>query len=162
MPHTQNSGRAPFQRVTQPSTSEDGLYAPALRFGDARVMTVLAALVGFCHLVDGFTNGQLVQRVGALLNAPYTTRQATYDLRRLKRKGLIRRLHHARRYQLTTIGRAVAVLFTKSYGRVLAPGLAILDPRLPENIQRRSPLATAWRAFHGALDNFIERSLVAA
>jgi hypothetical protein len=78
-----------FAHVTQPSSSEGGRYAPALRFDDSRVMAVLAALVGFCHVVDGFTNGQLVQRVAALLDAPYTTRQA---LRRLKRKGLIRRL----------------------------------------------------------------------
>jgi hypothetical protein len=151
-----------FAHVTQPSSSEDGLYAPALRFGDSRVMAVLAALVGFCHLVDGFTNGQLVKRVASLLNAPYTTRQATYDLRRLKRKGLIRRLDHAHRYELTTIGRAVAVLFTKSYARVLTPGLAILDPRLGDDVRRRSPLATAWQAFQRALNEFVDRSLVAA
>jgi predicted MarR family transcription regulator len=125
-------------------------------------MAVLAALVGFCHLVDGFTNGQLVQRVAALLNAPYTTRQATYDLRRLKRKGLIHRIHNAHRYELTTVGRAVAVLFTKSYARVLTPGLAILDPRLPEDIRRRSPLASAWLTFQRALGDFVERSFVAA
>jgi hypothetical protein len=139
-----------FQRVTRPSTSEDGLYAPALRFGDSRVMALLGALVGFCHLVEGFTNGQ---RVAALLNAPYTTRQATYDLRRLKRKGLIRRLQKANRYELTTVGRAIAVLFTKGYSCLLAPGLAILDPRLPEDVRRRSPLATAWRALQRALED---------
>ena len=60
----------------------------ALRFGDPRLMAVLASLVGFCHLVEGFSNRQLVQHTTALLGAPYTTRQATYDLRRLKRKGL--------------------------------------------------------------------------
>src|SRR6476646_816337 len=76
-----------FHRVTRPSNSEDGLYAPALRFGDPRVMAVLASLVGFCHLVGGFSNRQLVQRTTALLDAPYATREATYDLRRLKRKG---------------------------------------------------------------------------
>jgi hypothetical protein len=65
-------------------------------------------------LVDGFTNAQLVGRVATLLDAPYTTRQATYDLRRLKRKGLIRTLHGAHRYELTSVGRTVAVLFTKS------------------------------------------------
>jgi hypothetical protein len=151
-----------FAHVTQPSSGEDRLHAPALKFGASRVMAVLGALVGFCHLVDGFTNGQLVERVVPLLNAPYTTRQATYDLRRLKRKGLIRRLGHAHRYQLTTVGRAVAVLFTKRYARVLTPGLAILDPRLGDDIRRRSPLATAWQAFQRALNEFVDRSLVAA
>ena len=33
------------------------------------------------------------QRAGQMLPGPYTTRQVTYDLRRLSRKGLLRRLH---------------------------------------------------------------------
>jgi hypothetical protein len=68
-----------------------------------------------------------------------------YDLRRLKRKGLIVRLPGHHRYQLTPLGRRVAVLFTKAYGRVLTPGLAALDPRLPPHLATRTPLATAWR-----------------
>jgi len=90
-------------------------------------------MVGFCHVAGGFTNGQLVERTAALLNASYTSRQATYDLRRLRRKGLIGKLKGTRRYQLTALGRRVAVLFTKTYSRVLAPGLTALDPRLPED-----------------------------
>src|SRR5438876_4071604 len=61
---------ATFCRVTQPSTTDDGLYAAGLRFGEARVMTVPAALVGFCHLVRGFRNRQMVERVRALWAAP--------------------------------------------------------------------------------------------
>jgi hypothetical protein len=151
-----------FQRVTRPSTNQDGLLSPGLRFGDPRVAAVFAALVGFCFLVAGFTNGQLVERVSALLNARYTARQATYDLRRLKRKELIRRVSRANRYQLTPFGRSVAVLFTKTYSRVLAPGLALVDPGLPDDIARRSPLATAWRALEHALHDFSRRSLIAA
>ena len=151
-----------FQRVTQPSTNEDGLLSPGLRFGDPRVAALFAALVGFCFLLTGFTNGQLVERVSALLNARYTARQATYDLRRLKRKGLIRKVPKANRYQLTPLGRGVAVLFTKTYGRVLAPGLALVDPALPDDIGRRSPLAIAWHALERALDDFTRRSLIAA
>lgn len=107
-------------------------------------------------------NGRGILGVVDGVKAPYTTRQATCDVRRLKRKGLIHRLHNAHRYELTTVGRAVAVLFTKSYTRVLTPALAILDPRLPEDIRRRTPLATAWRAFQRALDDFVERSFLPA
>jgi hypothetical protein len=43
--------RTPFaRRRTKPSRSD----TPALRFGDPRVMAVVASLVGFCHLVGGF------------------------------------------------------------------------------------------------------------
>jgi hypothetical protein len=112
--------------------------------------------------VEGFANRQLTERTSALLDTPYTGRQATYDLRRLKRKGLIRKPPHINRYQRTPDGRRVAVLFTKAYNRVLAPGLTHLGPRLPESITRRSPLATAWRQFERRLDDHLERSLLAA
>ena len=119
-----------FTQVTRPSQI-DGQHAPGLPFGDPRVMAVLAAIIGFTHLLAGFDNPALVRAVTTLLGCTYTSRQATYDLRRLKRKGLIVRLPGHHRYQLTPLGRRVAVLFTKVYGRVLAPGLAELDPSLP-------------------------------
>jgi hypothetical protein len=70
-----------FQRVTRPSTTSDGLYAPALRFGEPRVMAVLSGLVAFYNLIEGFTNRQMVKRVSATLGAPYTTRQAAQTQR---------------------------------------------------------------------------------
>ena len=131
---------ATFTEVTRPSVV-DGQHAPGLPFGDPRVMAVLTAVVGFTHLLAGFDNPALVRAVTALLGCSYTSRQATYDLRRLKRKGLIVRLPGQHRYQLTSLGRRVAVMFTKVYGRVLAPGLAELDPRLPTDLV----LAAIWR-----------------
>ena len=100
--------------------------------------------------------------MAGLLDNGYTNRQATYDLRRLRRKQLIQRLPHSNRYQLTALGRRVAVLFTKAYGRVLAPGLTALDPALPADIGKRHPLATAWRALDRELDQFITNGLAAA
>ena len=123
---------------------------------------MLAAIVGFTHLLAGFDNPTLVRLVGTLLDGPYTSRQATYDLRRLRRKGLIIRLPGSHRYQLTPLGRQVAVLFTKTYGRVLAPGLAALDPRLPAELSKRSPLATAWRQLDRTLDHLHADGLAAA
>ena len=151
-----------FQKVTRPSTTDDGQYAPGLRFGEPRAMAVLASIVGFCHVVAGFTNRQLVELVSLLLNASYTSRQATYDLRRLRRKGLITRIPHSRRYQLTDLGRRVAVLFTKTHARVLAPGLTDLDPALPDDVAKRSRLATAWHRLDEALNQFIDTQLLAA
>ena len=152
---------ATFETVTRP-THVEGQYAPGLRFGDPRVMAVLASLVGFCHLIDGFTNRDLVERTAALLDRPYTNRQATYDLRRLRRKGLIAKIPKSLRYQLTAHGRRVAVLFTKTYGRQLAPGLTALDQRLPEPVSAKHQLATAWRRFERALDGFLDKNLQAA
>ena len=152
---------ATFAEVTRPSTV-DGQHAPGLRFGDPRVVAVMAAIAGFTHLLAGFDNPTLVRLTGTLLDAPYTSRQATYDLRRLKRKGLIIRIPGRQRYQVTPLGRRVAVLFTKAYGRVLTPGLAALDPHLPRELSTKSELATAWRPLNRTLDQFIDDGLAAA
>jgi hypothetical protein len=152
---------ATFLQVTRP-TIDEGHYTPGLRFGEPRVMALLAALTGFCHLVAGFTNAQLTERVAALLDTGYTGRQATYDLRRLRRKGLIARRPHTRRYDLTDTGQRVAVLFTKTHSRVLTPGLAATDPTLPDDIATRSPLGRTWRQLQAQIDNFIDDGLAAA
>ena|SRR5438445_1081543 len=102
------------------------------------MMAILAALLLFSHVLAGFRNRDLVELVAGLLDQPHTARQATYDLRRLRRKGLITRLP-SQRSQLTSLGRRVAVLFTKTHSRVLAPGLALLDPALPPDNRRQHP-----------------------
>ncbi|WP_461480026.1 hypothetical protein [Mycobacterium sp. HUMS_1102779] len=117
-------------------------------------MAVMAAVVGFTHLRAGFDNPAPVRAVTALLGGPYTSRQATYDLRRLKRKGLTVRLSGHHRYQLTPRGRRVAVLFTKVYGLIPAPDLAELNPRLPTDLARHSDLSSAWRTLDRSLNQF--------
>jgi len=122
----------------------------------------MSAIVGFGHLVAGFDNRTLTTLMTSLLDSGYTNRQATYDLRRLRRKDLIERLPHSNRYQLTPLGRRVAVMFTKTHGRVLTPGLTYLDPGLPADIGKRHPLATAWRTLERELDRFVTSGLAAA
>ena len=152
---------ATFLEVTRPTITE-GQYVPGLRFGEPRVMALLSALVNFRHLVAGFTNGQLVELAGALLGEGYHSRQATYDLRRLRRKGLIVSRPHTQRYDVTPTGRRVAVLFTKTYGRVLTPGLAVMDIGLAPEVAARSPLSRAWDHLQRTLDQFIDEGVAAA
>jgi hypothetical protein len=61
----------------------------------------MGAVVGFTHLLAGFDNPALVRAVTVLLGCPYTSRQASDDLRRLKRKAIIVRLPGHHRCQLT-------------------------------------------------------------
>jgi hypothetical protein len=113
-------------RLVSPSV-EDGLPAPALRFGDPRVMALLSCLCSFRHLFEGRTNRSLRELVAGLIDG-YDARQMTYDLRRLRRKGLIQRVPHSQRYELTDEGRRIAVFFTKTYVRIVNPSLTELDP----------------------------------
>ena len=76
--------------------------------------------------------------------------------------GLIEKIPQAHRYRLTSLGRRVAVLFTKAYGRVLAPGLSALDLQLPVDLIERSDLSRSWRGFDRAPDVYIQQQMLAA
>jgi len=150
-----------FQQVVLPSTV-DGSRVPALRFGDPRTVSLLAALVCFTNLVGGFTNASLRELVAGLLGEPYSARQMTYDLRRLHRKGFIVRTAGTRVYHLTPDGRRLAIFFTKVYARILTPSLAHIDPRLPDPVAARTSLGKAWRSLDTALDQIIREAAIAA
>lgn len=149
-----------LKRLVSPSI-EDGQPAPALHFGDPRVMALFACLCSYQHLFQGLTNRTLRPMVAEVIPG-YTTGQMTYDLRRLRRKGLIRRVPRRQLYELTSFGRRTAVFFTKTHVRIVNPSLAELDPQLPEEIANHSPLARSWRAFEQALDHTIEQAAIAA
>ena len=116
-----------FERVARPSV-QDGRRAPALRFGDPRVMALVGALCASVHAVGGFTNRSLRARVATLLGVPYTQAQMSYDLRRLRLKGLVTRLPHSHTYRLTPDGLRVAVFYVKVHDRLLRPLLADTPP----------------------------------
>src|SRR6266571_978151 len=81
-------------RVVQPTVNEDGQKAPGLKFGDPRVMALWVALSLFTHLIQGFRHRDLRRHVADLLgveSSAYSAAQMTYDLRRLRLKGLIYR-----------------------------------------------------------------------
>ncbi|MBV8942160.1 MAG: hypothetical protein JO243_23495 [Solirubrobacterales bacterium] len=142
-----------LHQVVSPST-HDSLTAPALRFGEHRVMALLSCLCTYRHPFAGLTNKSLREPLATLIPG-YSARQMTYDLRRLRRKGLIRRVPATQRYELTDHGRRIAVFFTNTYTRILNPSLTEPDPTLPDDIAQRSPLARAWRALEKALDQRI-------
>ena len=50
----------------------------------------------------------------------------TYDLRRLRLRGLIARIPRTQRYIVTTYGLKVAFFYSKVYIRILRPGWAAL------------------------------------
>lgn len=128
--HDCHLSRESVERVVHPTVTEDGQRAPGLRFGDSRVMALLAALTLFVHATYGFTHRRLRQDVADLLGVDldgYKASQMTYDLRRLRRKGIIWRVPHTNRYVLTTYGCKVALFFTRLHARVFRPGFAALD-----------------------------------
>jgi hypothetical protein len=124
-----------FERVAQP-TFYGGHRTGALRFGESRVMALTGALCGVVHTVSGFSNRSLRARVAGLLGTGYAAAQMTYDLRRLRTKGIIRRLEGRNRYVLTPDGIKVALFYTKLQNRLLAPLLAADQPPASPDLRR--------------------------
>jgi hypothetical protein len=144
-----------FERVARPSLV-DGRRAPALRFGDPRVMALAGALCALVHTITGFTNRSLRAQVAILLGVPYSMSQMSYDLRRLRLKGLITRLPHTNTYVLTDEGQRVAIFYTKVHNRLLRPLLAAHDPPAP------LPLRQALRVINHHVDHYVTEARMAA
>ena len=66
-----------------------------------------------------------------VVRSSYSASQMTYDLRRLRLNGLIRRIEHAHTYVLTPDGQRLAVFYTKLYNRLLRPLAAADQPQAP-------------------------------
>jgi hypothetical protein len=129
-----------FERIAHPSVTADGRRATAMRFGDSRVQALAGALCVTVGAVTGITNRSLRALMTGLLGRPYGMTQASYDLARLRRNGLITRRPHANTYDLTADGLAFAIFYTKVHDRVLAPLFAVGQPQAPP--QLRTALTT--------------------
>jgi hypothetical protein len=113
-----------FERIAQPTFTDDGRRAPALRFCEPRAQALAGSLAILGFAVTGITNKSLRAWMTGLLGKPYTMSQASYDLARLRRNGLITRRPHANTYDLTSDGQQFAVFYTKVHDQVLYPVMA--------------------------------------
>ena len=99
-------------------------------------MALAGALCLTLHAVTGITNRSLRALVAGLLDTPYSASQMTYDLRRLRLHGLIRRLDGHHRYVLTDDRRRFAVFSSKLEDRLLPTLFAADQPNAPPNLPR--------------------------
>ena len=70
-----------------------------------------------------------------LLHAPHTPGQMTYDPRRLRLAGLIRRIDRTHRHILTPDGIKVTVFYAELHDRLLRPLLAADQPQAPSELR---------------------------
>ena len=105
-----------------------GQRASSLRFGDPRVQALFAALVAFRLLPEGFANRDLRETVAPLMGLSvedYHRNRTTYDLRRLRLRGLIERIPRTRRYRVTEDGLRIALCYHRTHARVMRPAIAV-------------------------------------
>ena len=138
--HTETAGQGTvlvspvIERITRPTLTGEGRKAPALRFGDLRVQALAGATAAMLFTVTGITNRSLRALMTGLLHRPYSMNQASYDLARLARNGLITRVPGRNRYTLTRDGLLFAHIYTKVYDHVLRPLMAPDRPNAPPEL----------------------------
>ena len=123
-----------IERITRPTLTGEGRKAPALRFGDLRVQALAGAIAAMLFAVTGITSKTLRGLMTGLLHRPYSMNQASYDLSRLARNGLITRIPARNRYTLTRDGLLFAHIYTKVYDHVLRPLMAPDQPNAPPEL----------------------------
>ena len=89
---------------------------------------------------------------------PLSAGRVTYDPRRLRLHGLIERIPHTHRYRLTERGIQIGAFWTRTYNRLLRPGLAELSDPAGEPPPLRSKLA----ALTQAIDQAVAEAKIAA
>lgn len=152
-------GEETFQQITQPRQM-DHQRAPALRFPDPRVQALLSALALFRLLPNGFSNKTLREHLAPLQGQTpeaFPPGRMTYDLRRLRLHGFIERIPKTHRYRVTPFGLRCALFFTRTYARLMRPGLSEL---LSHNVS--TPLRRSFDQLDVALSQFVQEAKLAA
>jgi len=135
-------------RSMQSPLTVNAVRVSSLPFADERAQYLLQALPIFRLQPNGFANKELRQHLAPLLGKTVeqlTQGQMTYNLRRLRLRGLIERIPKTHRYQVTDKGLRVALFYTHTYNKILRRGLA-------EIFTEETPINTAFQTLQKALE----------
>ena len=114
-----------------------------------RIRAVLQAVLALAAAPAGFTVADLTAKVCAMTGQQdYTVRQAGYDLRKLRGKGLVARLGRTRRYHVPPLAARTITALLALRDQVIAPILAGI--RSP---QRRGRKPASWTAVDRDYEN---------
>jgi len=152
--HDPITGIDVLHTVTDPIITERGTRVPGLRLGQQRSHALLSVLPILRLQPNGFPNKDLRPLIAELRGLPpdqVTTGQLTYDLRRLRLHGLITRIPHSRRYQVTGTGLRTSRFLSAIHDRLLPTGLSHLAAPGPSR-----PLQAADRAYQHAIETLTQ------
>ena len=146
-------GEDAFRDITTPKQVGQQ-RASALPYGDPLVLVLFQLLLLFRLLPCGFRNKELRSCLAPLLGkdpSTCTQGQMTYQLRRLRLHGLIERQAGTHRYEVTPRGVRIALFFTRSYARLVRPGLSII---LANPLPHDHDLNEAFARLEQAMDQY--------
>jgi len=119
-----------------------------------RMVAVLQAVVALSTIPSGLSSQELAAKVRELRGqseVEYTPRQASYDLKKLRFKGLVERVGKSRRYAPTVPGLRTMAAVGIVREQVLKPILAKAchpEPHPPLPPKNRGPLENNYQAIH--------------
>mgnify|MGYP001055088331 CR=1 FL=1 len=109
-----------------------------------RMQAVLQAVVALAVNPNGFKASELTERVQQMPEFDtmdqYTSRQASYDLRKLRAKGVVKRIPKSLRYDVEPKGLKAATALLVLRNKVLVPLLARQGKRSNATRSRMSPI----------------------
>jgi hypothetical protein len=121
--HDPALGEIAFRELTEPF-EVGGQRTSGMCFGDPAVLALFLSLLVFRLLPKGFSNRELREAYAHLLGIrpdAITPGQMTYQLRRLRLRGLIRRIPKKHRYEVTDHGIRTALFCATSASTILRP-----------------------------------------
>ena len=139
------------------------LAHPGARSASPRpaVLHLFHALLLFRLLADGFRSADLRHHLADLrgcLPQSFGRGAITYQLRRLRLHGMIERMPRSHRYRVTDLGSLTALFFTRTYNRLLRPGLAAV---LPGHAAALCPLKLAFDRLDTHIQKFVASAKLA-
>jgi hypothetical protein len=153
------AGEEVLQRAGRPLTV-GRQRASALRFGDPCVQALFSLLAMFRLLPMGFGNADLREPLAALLGIPsqdMTPGRMTYHLRRMRLHGMIERIPGSHRYSVTKEGFRLAMIYTRTYARILRPALTSTMPsRIPSTT--KSDLSRRFYHLDQAVQSWVDNA----
>ena len=135
-----------------------GQRAPALHFDDRRVQALFSVLVLFCIQPQGFQAKDFRAFLAPLLGldpAQLTQGQISYNLRRLRIRGLIDRIPKSHRYRVTPEGLRIALFCSRTYSRILRTGFTFIQTP-------SAPLARSLQGVQRHFDDLCSQARLAA
>jgi hypothetical protein len=126
------------------------------------VQAIWNALLVFDLLPNGFSNRDLRSKLADLRGQPvdqFTQGRMTSQLRRLRLHGLIEWIPKTHRYRLTTFRFRVAVFCSRTYARILRPGLGLV---LPETSSLPCPLRRSFDKLEQEINSWVNQAKLAA
>lgn len=116
-------------------------HVPGIRLDNERIMTIIALLPRLVRYPEGFRISDLQELICNVTQKVYSMSQVCYDLRKLRAKGLIRRLPGQKRYMLSEKGASLSMILPSLANRLCNPLINIaINPTncpMPERLKER-------------------------